>query len=994
MHPAVWFKRFVFFLVLSITAISTFCQEPSYIQHSTNDGLPSNTVYYSLQDDQGYIWFGTDKGVSKFNGYTFENYNYKDGLGDNEIFDIYQDSQKRIWFSGYNGKLSFYSNGKFNNVDNNDSLKKIAFKGIGLNFKEDAKGSLYYITNESLYSSSYSSPLEISNTIGLYSTLTYNDQNEVILISAVKDSFMVSNLTKRQEMKFSKNYLGKKLAPRINSKSIIIDSLLYFNYGNFIVEVDLTNRKYEVVYAFENAEQIQCFFRATNHLIWVGTQDGLYLFDVKQKIITNRYFKNISVSSIRYDNEKNIWVTSLNKGVFQIINKNILFYNSKSGLGFDKCLYLNTIDSNVVIGSYNFMCSFISGDQIINISLPKAQGEGKVESIKKSVDGNILIAAGSAFYEIDKKMNLKKQFKSAINDILPNKYATTIAQGFRILRFKNNPYNINQFLSVNQEFDIPPINIRAKKIFLTKDSSIYLIGSFGALKLAGDTLAKIHPHPTLKNNIVDFAETKDGIQWFASSIDGLLAIYNNRAYHFTHLEGLPSDAVSSIAIDDKENVWVGTQNGLCKIRYNLANKKTQIECYDKTSGLASNSINDIISHKGKIWVATDFGVCAFNEADLLVDTRRPYMIIESVLCGDEKILPTNNKYRLSNQNNSLKVKFIGISMSSLSNMSYLYRLDGPSQKWTETKNTELEYPSLPPGIHTLEIKTLNSQNKPSEIKTIVIEVIPSFYQTVWFYLIIVVVVSIMALLLIRLRIRSINKKHQAKQYLLQLENEKLENEKKEVEFNVNLAEIKQKALMLHMNPHFVFNSINAINGFYASGDFHNAKIYVSMFSKLLRSILDFSQKKFITINEEVELLEQYLKLNQIRFNDKFSFMIHVDPTINQTQSLIPPMIIQPFVENAIIHGIAPLDNNGKINIQIYQENGFLHCIIEDNGIGLRKSKEINKNRIHHSTGIDVSKERIKLFNDNNTPDILIIKEKPGPDTGTVVHFKLKIDNLW
>lgn len=994
MHPAVWFKRLVFLLALSITAISTFCQEPSYIQHSTNDGLPSNTVYYSLQDDQGYIWFGTDKGVSKFNGYTFENYNYKDGLGDNEIFDIYQDSKKRIWFSGYNGKLSFYSNGKFNNIDNNDTLKNIDFKGIGLNFKEDAKGSLFYITNESLYSSSNSKPLEISNKSGLYSTLTFNERHEVVLISSINDAFLVNNLTTNQEIKFSNIYEGKKLASRINSKAIIINNQLYFNYGNFIVEVDLVKSKYDVVYRFDNAEQIQCFLKATNHLIWVGTQNGLYLFDVKKRYITNSYLKNTSVSSIAFDNEKNIWVTSLNKGIFQIINKNILFYNSKSGLDFDKCLYLSTIDSSLVIGSYNFMCSFISGDKITNISLPKAQGEGKVESIKKGIDGNILISAGSAFYEIDKQMNLKKQFKSAINDILPDDSITTIAQGFRVLRFENNPYNIDQYLRITQGFEIPAINIRAKKIFQTKNSSVYLIGNFGALKIAGDTLSKIHSHPTLKNNIVDFAETKDGIQWFASSIDGLLAIYNHRAYHFTHREGLPSDAVSSIAVDDKENVWVGTQNGLCKIRYNLVNKKTQIQCYDKTSGLAGNSINDIITYKDKIWVATDFGVCAFTEADLLVDTRRPYMIIESVLCGDENILPNNNKYRLTQKNNSLKVKFIGISMSSLSNMRYLYRLDGPSQKWTETKNTELEYASLPPGIHTLEIKTLNSQNKPSEIKTIVIEVIPSFYQTVWFYLIIAVVLIITALILIRLRIRSINKKHQAQQYLLQLENEKLENEKREVEFNINLSEIKQKALMLHMNPHFVFNSINAINGFYASGDFHNAKIYVSMFSKLLRSILDFSQKKFITINEEVELLEQYLKLNQIRFNDKFSFSIVVDPTINQTISLIPPMIIQPFVENTIIHGIAPMENNGKINIQIYQENGFLHCIIEDNGIGLRRSKEINKNRIHNSTGIDVSKERIKLFNDNNAPDILTIKEKPGPDTGTIVHFKLKIDNLW
>jgi len=977
-----------------IAKVAIFAQEPSYIQHSTNDGLPSNTVYYSLQDSDGYIWFGTDKGVSKFNGYTFENYNYKNGLGDNEIFDIYQDSKKRIWFSGYNGKLSFYNNGKFNNPENNDTLKKVDFKGIGLKFLEDSQGSLYYITNQSIYSSIQSKKINISSESNLYSYLTLNDKKDAYLISAIKDTFIISNLTQNESTKYSNCDLGIKIMPRINSKPIIVGNLLYFNYANNIIEVDLKKNKYNIVYQFNPSEQGQCFQKIGGDLIWIGTQNGLYTFDTKNKVITSKYLKNVSVSSINYDNEKNIWVTSLNKGVFQIINRNISFYNSTSGLDFDKCIYLNTMDSNIILGSQNYKCSFIKDQKITNIMLPQQQGEGKIESVKKGKDGNILVATGSGFFELNKNLVLQKSHKSSVTDILISDSITTIAQGYRILRFLNKPYNINKFLKEGDQFTIPSIKIKAKKIFETKDSSLYIIGSFGAQKISGNELSTIHPHPVLKTNIVDFAETKDGIQWFASSLDGLLAIYNNTAYHFTYQEGLPSDFVSSITIDDDENVWVGTQNGLCKISYHLANKKTQISYYNKTSGLASNSINDIIFFKGKIWAATDFGVCAFTEADLLVDTKRPYMIIESVLCGDEKISPDNNKYKLSSQNNSLKVKFIGISMSSLSNMRYLYRLDGSSQKWTETKNTELEYPSLPPGIHTLEIKTINSQNKPSEIKTIIIEVIPSFYQTIWFYLIITLVIIVIVIILIRLRIRSIHQKHQTKQYLLTLENEKLENEKKEVEFNINLSEIKQKALILHMNPHFVFNSINAINGFYASGDFHNAKIYVSMFSKLLRSILDFSQKKFITINEEVELLEQYLKLNQIRFNDKFNFSINVDKTINQTNSLIPPMIIQPFVENAIIHGIAPLEGNGNINIQIYQGDGFLHCVIEDNGIGMLRSKEINKNRIHNSTGITVSKERIRIFNDNETYDILSINEKKLPDTGTIVHFKLKIDNLW
>jgi ligand-binding sensor domain-containing protein len=987
--------RLTCIILLSLIHQSTLGQHPSYIQYTTSNGLASYTVYCALQDDQGYIWFGTDKGVSKFNGYDFENYNYKNGLGDNEIFDIYQDSKKRIWFSGYNGKLSFYSHGKFNNIENNDTLKNIDFKGIGLKFLEDSQGNLYYITNQSLYSSIKSGPINVSSESNLYSYLMLNGENDAYLMSAIKDTFVIANLTQHQAVKYPNFELDIKIMPRINSKPIIINDLLYFNYANNIIEVDLLKNKYAIVHQFENAEQGQCFQKINDVLIWIGTQNGLYIFDTKKKIIVSRYLKNVSVSSINLDNEKNIWVTSLNKGVFQIINKNISFYNSTSGLDFDKCIYLNTIDSNVIVGSQNYRCAFIKDNTIKNIMLPQQQGEGKIESAKKGKDGNILISTGSGFFEINSQLVLKKSYKSSVTDILIGDSITTIAQGYRILRFQNKPYNIEGFLKDGDQFTIPPIKIKAKKIFRTRDSSLYVIGNFGALKISGNDLTEIHPHPALKTNIVDFAETKDGIQWFASSLDGLLAIYNHTAYHFTHQEGLPSDFVSSITIDDHENVWVGTQNGLCKISYQLGNKKTQIRYYNKTAGLASNAINDIIFFNGKIWAATDFGLCSFTEADLAVNRWQPQMIIESVRCGDEIISPINNKYIITNKKNSLKIKFIGISMSSLSNMKYLYRLDGPEKKWTETKNTELEYPSLPPGIHTLEIKTLNSQNKPSDIKTIVIEVIPSFYQTIWFYLIIALGLIIIAVIIIRLRIRSINQKHQAKQYLLRLENEKLENEKKEVEFNKNLSELKQKALMLHMNPHFIFNSINAINGFYAMGDIDNAKTYVSMFSKLLRTILDFSQKKFITIKQEVDLLEQYLKLNQIRFNDRFTYSITVSPYISQSTTQIPPMIIQPFVENSIIHGITPMDKKGHVSIQIYADEVFLHCMIEDNGIGIEKSEQIHQNRVHHSTGIKISKERINQYGSGNAEDICIQPASTDPENpGTLVHFKLKLENLW
>jgi sensor histidine kinase YesM len=238
------------------------------------------------------------------------------------------------------------------------------------------------------------------------------------------------------------------------------------------------------------------------------------------------------------------------------------------------------------------------------------------------------------------------------------------------------------------------------------------------------------------------------------------------------------------------------------------------------------------------------------------------------------------------------------------------------------------------------------------------------------------------------------KSHATTQQLLQMEQKNMEADKKQALYEKEILDIQNQALRLHMNPHFIFNSINSIQGFYASGDTALARSYIGKFSTLLRMILDQSKKKFIDINDEVKTIEYYLELNKLRFENKFDYEISVDKTLLIHREEIPPMLLQPFIENAIIHGIAPLKRPGKIIVRLLDDKDFIRCEIEDNGVGRAYSRNMNVNKTYESTGIKVTEKRIELNNKMiiglHQDEVVIsdILNSAGEVMGTLVQFSV------
>jgi tetratricopeptide (TPR) repeat protein len=233
---------------------------------------------------------------------------------------------------------------------------------------------------------------------------------------------------------------------------------------------------------------------------------------------------------------------------------------------------------------------------------------------------------------------------------------------------------------------------------------------------------------------------------------------------------------------------------------------------------------------------------------------------------------------------------------------------------------------------------------------------------------------------------------------LRRKNERLLNEKQKIELQQKASELEMQALRAQMNPHFIFNCLSSINKFILKNDTDTASDYLTRFSRLIRQSLTNSQLSLIPLSDEVEMLRLYLDMERLRFSDSFTYNITYENSIEPETVYVPPMLLQPFCENAIWHGLMHKEGAGKLEVVLSLEKGQLRCIIADNGIGRAKAAELKTkfNGKQNSLGLKITTERLALFNDQRsthdfykTEDVL---DSNGDIAGTKVVLNIKIKN--
>lgn len=473
--------------------------------------------------------------------------------------------------------------------------------------------------------------------------------------------------------------------------------------------------------------------------------------------------------------------------------------------------------------------------------------------------------------------------------------------------------------------------------------------------------------------------------------------------------------------DQNEQTWVGTESGL----YCINNGK-QIQ-YTTKNGLLHNYIEDIICDKNQnIWALTLGGISVFNQqSQSFFNITKEYGLPRNKLEGylacapDGDVLLTDNNFQMfkinpdelikentnfkaqildvflndslahwevksngrkvlniAHSQTNIKIKFAIPDFQNRGQILYNYRLNNLDTDWKMAEHGLVTFNNLKPGNYILKVKGVYTVNHAqTEEDTLAIRVNPEWYESWWFYVTIVVGVIAIVWLVIRRRIINIQKEN---------------------EYKSKLLETKVHLMRTQMNPHFIFNSINSIENYVMKNEKRKASDYLNQFSKLIRGILENSRSNLIPLKKELEYIGYYVDLEQMRYNNRFEFKVDMDADIQDDQIFIPPMIIQPFIENAILHGISHSEKEDlcvKLSIK-HLEQDFLTIIVEDNGVGREKSKAYkshmkSKNK---SEGMKMTTERIMLFNKVNAHSLKIIDlfDEQGHSCGTRVEFPLRI----
>lgn len=486
-------------------------------------------------------------------------------------------------------------------------------------------------------------------------------------------------------------------------------------------------------------------------------------------------------------------------------------------------------------------------------------------------------------------------------------------------------------------------------------------------------------------NIEDICDGGNGILWLATLGSGVCRYDTSTGekFFYTTASGLSNNTTYSILRDRQGNIWVSTNNGLSVINP----VSGLIRSLGKNDGLVINEFNSDaswITREGKFLFGGVGGAVEFDPEDVLrerkiVSPRKIIILkldVSAISRGLEKPAYKTDTIILKRGEDNFHISFVVPEYRHPYMIRYRYRLDGEGEQWnyTDHKDRNINYSKLRPGWHNLEIEATDVNGSWSSSRNLQIKLNPYAYQTKAFRvmapLLTILLLSVIGWVIIK-------QLHQRARQ--------------------NMDMLRHQALRGQMNPHFIFNALNSINYYISNNDRLSANRYIADFSKLIRTVLNNMNEEFVRLSVEMGALEDYLKIEHLRFGDKFDYSIDTEPGLQTDAIRVSPGIVQPFVENAIWHGIMGLtDRKGMIRIALRMRNNVLVCTVTDDGVGRARSESMkDKSLPKKSKGIALATERMKIMNNLLATDrkISITDLYPDkPETGTVVEIEMPVAN--
>ncbi len=956
------FKRIFTLVILpTLTLInSLYSQTPSYYHYKAADGLASATVFEVIQDKEGFIWLATQNGVSRFDGKRFTTYTVEDGLNSNMITSLTLGTKGEIFFGNYERGINVLKNGKIENFFGYSNEKHIYITFIinvptKMNYNKllaNTRGGYIKVVEENDYGK-------------LLNSIIYMEQSTLNKIVTLTDGRIIA-LTKNGIFEIKNEVPCKiNIEEYSNMEAYCLadagDGSFYIGSKGNIYRI----RNNEVINTYKinigGNNEVSNLLKDKKGNLWFSVMNkGFFKIPHNSKEIINIGSKmNLQTTNVNHlfeDNEGNIWAGTYGKGVYCLTNFYLSSFTEEDGLSNNSVhSIVKDKSGRIFIGTFNEVNLF---DRNKFDHIKKEPGSPLTEYIHNVKVLNDGVYIGGGFLNTDRELVIYK----GVNFYFYNRPSfIRTKNGLNIFGTNGNHIRIHRNFSADkfafQNFNIfgdSSISNRINDLYEDTQGNIWAGSTLGLCKLSNFTETagkakwdKTHfpSNPVLNSRIRSIYQDKKNKVWFAGDLG--IANYdlsNNSVSEYKNLKGYDLSFSTSITSDKKGRIWIGTMRGLYLF------DGTETIYLNSKSGLPTDEVLSLFydEEKNILYVGTSSGI-SLLDINLFDEfhPNPPVIKLISIQAGDS-VYSHNKELVFEPEANNVHIEFAGLNFSSPGAMKYKYKLNS---EWIETDYNFLNFTSLKHGEYNIDISAKAQNTSWGKPITVSFTILPLFVETVWFLLIILGLILLIALAVILWRIRLLSKKNRDK-----------------LELTERINELKHQALSAMMNPHFIFNSLNSVQYLINSQKNEEANDYIAMMAKLIRKNLDTAGSGFILLSEEIIRLKLYLDLEKLRFQEKFSYEIILGDDVESDSLLIPNMIIQPFVENSLWHGIINSGAAGHLTISFLFDDVEIESAVcksliikvTDNGIGIKEASR-KKKEDHISRGIQIIEERLKLL---------------------------------
>ncbi|MDP5170435.1 MAG: histidine kinase [Bacteroidia bacterium] len=1025
------FTPFLSTIISKIVVATAFLLIPAaYLQgqiynvsrYTTSDNLVQSQVMTMLQDRHGFLWFGTHRGPCKFDGHSFEALP-PDSLAGTFLTDMWENTANgKLYFATQSG-ITTYDGYHFGSIIAEDSISK---KPV-LCFLSTSPRRLWIGTQ-----SQGIQWLDPSHSDSLLDP--FAGQQELIgkrriqgLAKGKEGSVWIGTDKGLYQCDSSGGNMKRWMPETLGNLDIY---KLYYEQERSALWIGTNVGAYlwngRFLTLFEPTRHggtdngVYCFTKDHDGQIWMGTRKGVVYMDQEGNIQPLQKLDNsldFHMRSALTDREGNIWFGTdgggarmITPGVFQAytMGENLSSNQAKS--------FLKAPNGDIWISTRDR-----------GIDILRMRNE-EYEVVQTLTTNNSALGGDDICFSYEDKAG--RFWFASYNGSLSRWDHST--QAFEVYG-ESKGLICNAVYVVNEEDDIlwigtdnglfQMVNDRITGHMTTADglssNVIYAmyhdneegnfwVGSSAALskRKTRSTFETFEADSTIIGQTV-IALEKDHTErlWVGSAI-GLAWIKEGKAHrvHISNTDG--AHTIIGLEMEDDRYLWIASENGVYRLDLRTFQENDpnppNFEHFSQKDGLPSMECNAnalfVDDKAGNIWVGTAEGAIRKSSIQERENGNLPPLVyITKVGVENQTDWRKEDTYQVNDfglpiglelpaNQNRVDFSWIGICLRSPQQVEYKFYLKGLDEGWPESgsRQSSFSYPNLDPGTYTFFL-TAKKEEEPwnyEKASTFTFTILPPYYQRWWFVLLMLLLIGAVAYLIFR--------------FVTQRRRQQQEEQK--IRDTAEKLQLEHQALYAMMNPHFTFNALNAIKLFIHRQDRKAADKFLSSFAKLVRMNLESTKTDFISLEEELRRLELFMDLTKVRFPEKLeAYRVKVDEDVELYDTRIPPMLLQPFVENSIEHGIKPLDSGGIIEVHVSRlDDDYLKIMIRDNGIGIEASKAAKEGRPkdHVSRGMQITLDRLKLFarmtGKKYSLDLREMKNSEGEPQGTEVEMILPV----